>query len=312
LKLTKTVLLLVCVSLMLFSVEPVLGWSNGGYSADPSQPDYGTHDWIAQHALDFLPDNEKQYITSNLAVYLYGTELPDLPASQGGIGDTTKHHIYYYSNGSLQDDASAKRAAEEYQKALTYLKNGSYVDATKEAGALTHYIADMAVFGHVMGSATAWGTEVHHSDYENHVNSQTGAYESSLNVYLQFDGALVNVSAYDAALNLAYDTTFDNGTYDCSWMDANYDWNNPTFSSRSSESLNLAVNAVADTLHTLYAEAFSDSTPTTTPTHTTVSTPTPTVPEFPALLTMSVVMITLLIAVIVKKKINLKQPNQLV
>lgn len=27
-------------------------WSNGGYSTDPSNPKYGTHDWIAERALD--------------------------------------------------------------------------------------------------------------------------------------------------------------------------------------------------------------------------------------------------------------------
>ena len=135
-KQTKILLIIVCFTVLFLSVKPALGWSNGGYSADPTQPDYGTHDWIAQHALDFLPDNEKQYITSNLAVYLYGTELPDNSQTPGGIGDTGKHHIYYYSNGSLQDDASAKRASEEYQKALTYLKNGDYINASKEAGVL--------------------------------------------------------------------------------------------------------------------------------------------------------------------------------
>lgn len=32
---------------------PGAAWSNGGYSSDPTHPDYGTHDWIAQHALDW-------------------------------------------------------------------------------------------------------------------------------------------------------------------------------------------------------------------------------------------------------------------
>jgi len=29
-------------------------WSSGGFSSDPSNPKYGTHDWIAQHALDWV------------------------------------------------------------------------------------------------------------------------------------------------------------------------------------------------------------------------------------------------------------------
>ena len=84
--------------------------SNGGYSDDPANPDYGTHDWIAQHALDLLPAHEKQYLEDNLNWYLYGTELPDNPYPDDGIGDTAKHHVYFYANGSLMDDSSAARA----------------------------------------------------------------------------------------------------------------------------------------------------------------------------------------------------------
>jgi len=35
-------------------------------------------------------------------------------------------------------------------------------------------------------------------------------------------------------------------------MDQNYNWNNPSFKSRCGESLNLAVNLIADVLHTFY------------------------------------------------------------
>jgi len=31
---------------------------------------------------------------------------------------------------------------------------------------MSHYIADVGVFGHTMGASTDWGTETHHSDYE--------------------------------------------------------------------------------------------------------------------------------------------------
>jgi hypothetical protein len=111
-------------------------WSNGGFSDDPSHPDYGTHDWIAEHALDWLPTQEKQYITDNLAAYLYGTELPDNSNSSapGDIGDTAKHHIYYWSNGTLQDDAAAVRASAEFQTALNLLNSGDYADAAGNCG----------------------------------------------------------------------------------------------------------------------------------------------------------------------------------
>lgn len=233
-------------------------WSNGGYSSDPSNPDYGTHDWIAQHALDWLPEAEKQYITDNLAAYLYGTELPDNAGVADGIGDKPNHHIYYSSSGVMTDNASAVRASEVYGEALTYLVASDLVNAAKHAGIMTHYIADMAVFGHVMGSGTDWGAEPQqrHEDYETYVNQRTSSYDAEFNSYLSYDGSLVTISAYDAAKDLAYDTTFDvDGDLTCVWMDQHYNWNDPTFRDRCGESLNLAVNYVADVLHSLYVEA---------------------------------------------------------
>jgi parallel beta-helix repeat protein len=121
---------------------------------------------------------------------------------------------------------------------------------------MSHYIVDLAVFSHVMGSSTDWGTEVHHSDYETYVNGRTSSYSAEFNSYLSFDGSLTTFSAYDAAKNLAYDTTFDvDGDLTCVWMDQNYDWSNSIFKDRAGESLNLAVNYLADVLHTLYQDA---------------------------------------------------------
>lgn len=289
-------------------MKPALCWSNNGYSDNPAQPKYGTHDWIAQHALDWLPNEEKQYITDNLATYLYGTELPDNSQAADGIGDTSKHHIYFYADRSLQDDAAAQRASEEYQKALNYLKNNDYSDAAKTAGTMSHYIADVAVFGHVMGSKTAWGTEVHHEDYELHVDDNTEAYDSSFNSYLHFDGSLTTTSAYDAAKNIAYDTTFGGSSgLTCVWMDNNYNWNNPTFSGRCGQSLNLAVNAVADVLHTLYQQTASSPTPTQTNSPSPTLSPSPTVPEFPAIQILTVTMLTVMVMTIVYRKSSPKR-----
>jgi hypothetical protein len=254
-------LLLVILALAAASalVTNASAWSNGGYSSDPTNPDYGTHDWIAQHALDWLPTHEKQYILDNLATYLYGTELPDNNQAPDGIGDTTKHHIYYNSSEIMTDDAAAMRASTEYENTRNFLIAKDFAQAAKNAGTMSHYIADMAVFGHVMGSDTDWGTEVHHSDYETYVNTRTSSYDAEFNSYLSFDGSLTTISAYDAARELAYDTTFDvNGDLTCIWMDQNYDWSNLTFKNRAGESLNLAVNYLTDVLHTLYQAAIPD------------------------------------------------------
>ena len=289
--LKKHVAFLVTVTLssLLFgasvSLVAVFGWSNGGYSDDPSNPKYGTHDWIAQHALDWLPSKEKQFILNNIASYLYGTELPDNGTVPGGIGDKTKHHVYYFADGSLQDNASAVRAQEEYGEAVNFFKAGNLTKAVKKLGIVSHYISDLAVFGHVMGSKTDWGAEDEyiHSDYEKRVNQCTNSYDDIFNTYLVFDGVLSNITAYDVTLALAYDTTFDvDGDLTCVWMNQNYDWDNATFKNRCGESLNLTVNLVADVLHTFYVREV--------------------IPEFPSIIMLSLFMVLATLTILYVRK----------
>ena len=129
---------------------------------------------------------------------------------------------------------------------------------------MSHYIADLAVFGHVMGADTNWGDEVHHSDYEDYVKEKTSSYSADFNAYLSYDGRLDNVSAYNAALQLAYNTTFGvNGSLTCVWMDSNYNWSNPVFKNRAGQSLNLAINYLTEVLHMLYSDATQQSSNTT-------------------------------------------------
>jgi hypothetical protein len=246
--------IILAVLTCLLLVPKASAWSNGGYSADPSHPDYGTHDWIAQHALDWLPAGEKSYI--NLSAYLLGTELPDNPNSSiGGIGDTMHHHVYYRKNGTLQANDSAMRAQEEYAKALTCLKAGDYRNASIRAGVMSHYIVDVAVWCHVMGAYTDWGAESNHSNYENYVTGKMKNSTSLFDPYLTYDGSLDTVSAYSATLSIAYNSTFGDGNLkNCTWMNTHYNWSDPEFKDSCGASLNLAVNMLADVLYTLYNE----------------------------------------------------------
>jgi len=234
-------------------------WSNGGFSTDSNNPDYGTHDWLAHHALGWVPDDLDFWIRNNLAIYLYGTELPDnANAPLGdGIGDAHLHHVYYRSNGHLQDDPAARRARDAYDQALAYLISGDHGNASKWIGVVTHYISDLAVFGHVMGKPTDWGEEKHHQDYEQWVNEKTNRYDAPFTTLLKFDGKLEQSSAYDGALKLAHDTTFD-GTgrgRTAKWMDNNYDPADQTFQERVGESLSLTVNLLADVIYTISVAA---------------------------------------------------------
>lgn len=271
-----------------FSCTRVSAWSNGGYSADPAHPDYGTHDWIAQHAMDWLPAEEKQFLTDNLAWYLYGTELPDNGQAAGGVGDTTKHHVYFATNGGLTDGVAGVRAREEYVAAQQAFGLGNFSAAAMHLGMVAHYVADLSVFGHMMGAATVWGTEVHHSDYENHVLDKTRNYASEFDSFLVFDGNLTLTGAYDAALNVARDSTFDGGAgLTCVWMDQHYNWSDTAFKNRAGKSMSLATNAVADVLHKFYTETV--------------------IPEFPSgVVVVSFLMVALLAGVIIYKR---KQPK---
>ena len=247
---------LFCLTTVMVSVTfvPAQAWSNGGLSSDAENPKYGTHDWLAHHALDWVPDNLSSWIKTRLATYLYGTELPDnrnAPLGDG-IGDTYLHHAYYRSDGRLQDDSAARRSQEACDRVLSSLTAGDHREAAKWMGIVAHYICDLAVFGHVMGSSTDWGSEKHHQDYEQWVNSLTDQYNSSFTIYLRFDGKLDSISAYDAALRLAHDTTFDETGRGrtAKWMDDNYDPADQRFRERVVESLNLAVNLLADVIFT--------------------------------------------------------------
>jgi len=248
---------LFCLAILVASLVavPAWAWSNGGFSTDPSNPKYGTHDWLAHHALDWVPDDLDFWVRNNLAIYLYGTELPDNgnAALGDGIGDTHLHHVYYRSNGDLQDDSSARRAREAYDKALSYLVAGDHGNAAKWLGVMAHYMSDLAVFGHVMGKPTDWGEEKHHSDYEQWVDGRTDRYDSPFVVLLKFDGRLEQSSAYDSALKLAHDTTFDSTGKGrtAKWMDDNYDPSDQSFQERVGESLSLAVNLLADITYTM-------------------------------------------------------------
>jgi hypothetical protein len=59
----------------------------------------------------------------------------------------------------VQEDDAAVRAKEEYVNAVNFYNAGNFDEAAKRLGMVTHYIADLAVFGHVMGASTAWGAE---------------------------------------------------------------------------------------------------------------------------------------------------------
>jgi len=242
--------MLVCIVVLLLagSSPAATGWSNGGYSADPDNPDYGTHDWIADKALSIQTRDVAFLKTTYHSEYLIGTEAPDNPDY---IGDSiANHHVYYYSNGTAQDDVCADRAKAMYDSALPQLVAGDYSVAAYYIGAMAHYISDVGVFGHTMGAYTDWSAEVHHSDYEDE-------FEDIIDILTLSSGTVLSdSSAYDATMALARTITFGGGSIKSNtWMDTNYDWADDVFDTSAKASLYSATSAVAAVINHLIAEA---------------------------------------------------------
>jgi TolB protein len=238
-----TALALLIMLSLLTIIIPAGAWSNGGYSTDLNNPVPGTHDLILEMAINMLPSEMKDKI--NLPAAYYGSEIPDCRGNAYCLRDVVKHHVYFKADGTLQDDAGAIRAQEEYDLAESALKSGDIYNFSLHLGAMSHYISDVAVFGHTMGVDTDWGREIHHSGYENYVENHLDSFKNA-----SFDGAYNEISAYNATLNLAKETTF-NSTYPNVWMDKNYNWTNPDYISRTEYLINYDTNLVADVIHKL-------------------------------------------------------------
>jgi hypothetical protein len=252
-KITTSCTMVLLVLFLAIGIQPeTVAWSNGGYSSDPGNPDYGTHDWIADNAIAIQTMDANFLKTTYHARFLLGTEAPDNSAY---IGDSTNHHVYYYSSGDLQDGKSAIRASQMYQIALGYMASQDLDNAAYYTGAMTHYVADVGVFGHTMGSGTDWGAEDHHSDYENAIESMTGSLSSPTGV------SLGDSDTYAATVDLANIVTFGGGAIMPNiWMDNNYNWADSTFVTSAMASLNSSVAAVAAVVNHLLVEAGAPST----------------------------------------------------
>lgn len=260
---------LVAVAYLATAAPSAQAWSNGGYSADQYNPDYGTHDWIADRALE-LQTQDVTFLESTYHTrFLLGTEAPDNPDY---IGDSTNHHVYFYSTGDLQDDVCAVRASTVYHTALGYMADGDFEEAAYDIGVLAHYVADPGVFGHTMGAYTDWGAEVHHSDYEDEFESMLGSLAEPSGIVLD------DLNAYNATLGLGEAVTFGDGAIRPNvWMDTNYDWSDDTFAASAIESLHASVGAVAAVINHFMIEAAASA-----------SVPTPEAPEPPTSFTAAV------------------------
>ena len=198
-------------------------WSNGqsgnartDEASECDDPPYATHDWIADHALDMLPDEDKAWLVPHRAVYLIGTEAPDnsqITAACGtpnlGYGDTgLGHSVEWNANHTeLIQDRAARRAQEEYNKAVIAFAQHDSAAAAFYLGAMAHYIGDVSQFGH----AVPFETPRNHRNYESWGARRTdefsaGVFEDNLSA----DG-LVRRTPYTAVKRISRATSQGSG-----------------------------------------------------------------------------------------------------
>ena len=245
---------------------PAYSWTNGqsgnattNKAEECDSPPYSTHDWIADHALDFLPANEKAWLVPHKALYLIGTEAPDnskIHAACGGphrgYNDRSSgHSVQWKSNWKgfvKKKNRAAWRAGEEYYKAVRAYKQGNHSAAAFYLGAMAHYIGDVSQYGHAIPN------EKNHSNYEGWVTRRTkGPTGGPFEAFLQADG-LKRRTAYTAAKRISKSTAKGKGPIlSAKTMDGKYkDDRDDAFTKSIGHSLNLGVNELSDVLHTFY------------------------------------------------------------
>jgi len=279
----RFVISVVCVAaLSLFSPNSS-AWENGGRTRNVSNPKYGTHDWIAEEALKLLPENEQAWIKDNIIYFLLGTEAPDnqkiareIIGMQNALcyGDQSQHNNYYDADGRLINNSASFRAQEEFDKSLEALVNRDFQKAAFFAGAMAHYISDLAVWAHVMGNEER-EDPLRHAEFERSIDKTIQAKNfldpnhTSI-IFQRFvnsDGTLETTSAYQAAANVGL-RTYRGNRYTCRQMerflpmgkrqDGSYvdcdNWKE-AYVTETGVSINHALNAIADVLHTLFTQS---------------------------------------------------------
>lgn len=245
---------------LILCVPGVMAWGNGG--SVYNQPEfanqsymwsktsmYGTHDYLAEYALKFLPAEERSWLANK--TYLYGTELPDSIGYPESLSDRNAQYMTYGSKG-LTDDFLAARAMKKYDVVLDLIKSGSTAIASKWAGSIVSYVADAGLFSRVIGVSE------NGLAFEGWINRMTRVFpsqefEDKYGRYIEYDGSLEIISPYDAVARVAQAAYLgEDGACSAQWMEDNYDPNSEAFIACAGQDFNNIINAEADVLHTIY------------------------------------------------------------
>lgn len=230
-----------------------VAWKNGSYGHNDSdydyEKDYGTHDWIAEAALNALLDEDSDdwtWLKDRKEIYFVGTEAPDnsdvsmnLDGKKiEGFGDTSKHHVYFNTDGSISnnEDDAALRAKSCGDLADASIEENKLDQAAFYFGAMTHYISDLAMYCHVAENNIpqnnnidfdGWSSHEQHSKVEGYVQSRSNDDSDKEEFFKIFNFKIKEKKPYDAAIDLAWDTYEDPDpsesiTRDAVWLHDNF------------------------------------------------------------------------------------------
>ncbi len=248
----------------LLFATPAAAWKNGPPNnkvtntlADCANPPYSTHDWIAEHAMMMLPEEQRRWLEPHRILYRIGTEAPDYDqihpacgAPNAGYNDTGKgrHDLRWSDDLSrVTYDHPAVRAREEYEKAAEAFRAGLPADAAYYLGAVAHYVGDLSQYGHNIKG------ERHHADYEEWVGFLTPSFGAGRFVAFLAARPLVPRAAYDAVVETGRAImTGGGGILPPAEMDRRFDdreRDGGRFWESVGRSLNVSVNEMASVLH---------------------------------------------------------------
>jgi hypothetical protein len=220
------VTLLVCLFALLLPAAAA-AWSNG----DDHGNGFGTHDWVLQEANRLAARQSAGWVS--LKVGLPHTDDPD-----------TEFHDFYYHVYDVWGDHygdAPKKVMEYYGKALAARKAGNVKLASKDAGIMAHYYADICCPLHTDQSAAE---DRMHSNYESAAQTLTDSVGENRS-WISYDGYaptrdVVAFTEDTAAASHKYYTALVKG-YISGGMNA-------TVKEITRKRLNRAANGLADLL----------------------------------------------------------------
>jgi hypothetical protein len=214
---------------------------NGSYAYNSSSYDYNNdfagHDWVANASLTALMNDNKtrwQWLEDRKSIFLVGTEAPDNVGVSmtldgkaiTGFGDFSWHHIYFNQDVSIysNEDDAALIAKSMGDLACVNLDEEKYDLAAFYLGAMTHYIADMAVFCHVADNYVPPYNvyfDKNHSQLEGYIKTRTDKADDMEEFFQVLPFTVGSKKPYDAAVDLAWDTYNDsthNYAHNAFWL----------------------------------------------------------------------------------------------